>query len=117
MALNWIDVTDLPFNVILLLERAQMCWFPGWLPEPELGTALEANPVVEWYLCNKCPELQEWVDQVKAQADPNACAEDIRQAEMDVMNAINDLLVYVVDPLFMIGYLSWAGTHMNSQIS
>ena len=47
---DWLDVTDLPFNSLLLLERVQLSWFPGWVPEHELGTALRANPAVEWYL-------------------------------------------------------------------
>ncbi len=109
MAVNWIDVSKLPFNVILLLEREQLTWFPGWLPEPELGTALEANPVAEWYLRRKCPEICAWVDQVMTQADASASAQEIRQAELDVMNAINDLLVYVVDPTIydQLPFLGW----------
>jgi len=118
MALNWINVSDLSFNVILLLERAQLCWFPGWLPETELGTALRAYPVVEWYLRNKCPELQEWVDQVMSQADLNASAKEIRQAEMAVMNAINDLLVYVVDPAIYDGlpFLGWDSSELTDLV-
>ena len=33
MPVNWIDVTVLSFNTLLLLERVQLSWFPGWLPE------------------------------------------------------------------------------------
>ena len=69
MPLNWIDVSDLSFNVILLLEREQLSWLPGWLPEPELALALKANPAVEWYLRHKNPDLGPWVDQVMAKID------------------------------------------------
>jgi len=48
MPLNWIDVTTLSFNNLLVLERAQLSWFPGWVPEAELVIALQANPTVEW---------------------------------------------------------------------
>jgi hypothetical protein len=61
---NWIDVRTLSFNVLLLLERVQLSWFPGWVPEAELAVALKANPVVEWYLRHKCPELITWLDKV-----------------------------------------------------
>jgi hypothetical protein len=44
MPVNWMDVTSLSFNNLLLLERVQLSWFPGWLPEPELAIALRANP-------------------------------------------------------------------------
>ena len=38
MPLNWYDVADVSFNALLLLERVQLSWFPGWVPEPELAT-------------------------------------------------------------------------------
>lgn len=46
MSVNWIDVSALSFNTLLLLERVQLSWFPGWVPAAELALALEANPVV-----------------------------------------------------------------------
>jgi len=100
MQLNWIEVKNLSFNVLLLLERVQLSWFPGWLPETELGIALKANPVVEWYLRHKCPQLNEWLDKVVlAKADNSDLSKDeVRRAEMAVMQSLNDLLVYVVDP-------------------
>ena len=39
MSLDWIDVTDLSFNTLLLLERVQLSWFPGWPPAGELAVA------------------------------------------------------------------------------
>jgi len=98
MSLNWIDVSDLSFNTLLLLEREQLSWLPGWLPEPALATALTANPVVEWYLRHKNPALNAWIDQVLPQASPEATPEGIRQAEVTILGAINDLVVYAVNP-------------------
>ncbi len=100
MSLNWIDVSSLSFNVLLLLERVQLSWFPGWVPEPELVIALRANPVIEWYLRNKCPELNGWLDAIMpgAPGRRDSTADDVRRAELAVMDAINDLLVYAVDP-------------------
>jgi len=100
MPVNWIDVTPLSFNTLLLLEQVQLSWFPGWVPEVELAIALKANPVVEWYMRHKCPQLDEWLDQVisKTRYEPSANLKSIRKAEMTVLQTINDLLVYVVDP-------------------
>lgn len=99
MPLNWMDVSGLSFNTLLLLERVQLSWFPGWLPEKELAIALQANPVVEWYLQHKCPEISEWIDQVRAQAHPiSPSADVIRQAEIRILQSIMDLVVYVHDP-------------------
>ena len=100
MTLNWIDVTDLSFNTLLLLERVQLSWFPGWVPEEEMAIALRANPTVEWYLRHKCPEIITWLDQlISTRSDsPSPSAERIRQAESSILNCINDLVVYIVDP-------------------
>jgi SAM-dependent methyltransferase len=70
------------------------------VPQQELAIALETNPVVDWYIQNKCPEVQDWLEEVHALArtgltlDPTS----VRAAEETVMREINDLLVYVVDP-------------------
>lgn len=98
--ISWLDVTNLSFNVLLLLEKVQLSWFPGWVPETELAVALKANPVVEWYLRHKCPQLNEWLDNtVFTKADKNNLSKnEIRQAEITVMESLNDLLTYAVDP-------------------
>ena len=99
MPIDWIDVTSLSFNTLLLLETVQLSWFPGWLPEAELGIALRANPAVEWYLRHKCPLIAGWVDQVMALAPQNSPSrDDARAAEITVMRAMVDLLVYAIDP-------------------
>jgi len=93
--LDWMDVSNLSFNSLLLLERVQLSWFPRWVPERELGIALRANPVVAWYVAHKCPEIEDWIVRLIRDAPT---AEDPRAAEVEVMRQINDLLVYVVDP-------------------
>ncbi len=100
MPLDWIDVTNLSFNSLLLLERIQLSWFPGWVPEKEMAIALRANPTVEWYLRHKCPEITPWLNQLQASlvAEPGPSSKTVRQAELTVMSTINDLLVYVIDP-------------------
>ena len=98
MSLNWIDVTNLSFNILLLLEREQLSWLPGWLPEPAFATALKANPAVEWYIRHKNPALNPWVDQVLPQAKSDATPEGIREAEETILRSINDLVVYALDP-------------------
>ncbi len=122
MPFNWIDVTNISFNTLLLLEREQLTWLEGWLPEPELATALKANPAVEWFLRNKNPDLNPWVDKVMAQADSplpvgapcghdkgRGVRTDIRAAEETILRAINDLVVYVVAPAIYdaLPFLGW----------
>ncbi|MCD4776373.1 MAG: methyltransferase domain-containing protein [Candidatus Aegiribacteria sp.] len=99
MPADWMNVSSLSFNTILLFERVQLSWFPGWIPEKEFAVALRANPHVEWYLRHKCPELNEWLDKVTSREDGNQPSNpEIRQAEMEILKTVNDLVVYVVSP-------------------
>lgn len=116
MSLDWIDVTDLSFNVVLLLEREQLGWLPGWLPEKELVLALQANPVVEWYLRNKNPDLNPWLDEIMSQHEPPlplgeepGVREEARAAEETILRSINDLVCYAVDPALYdrLPFLGW----------
>src|SRR5574338_121797 len=100
MPLNWMDVKDISFNALLLLERAQLAWFPGWsFPQPALRVALAANPCVAWFLKHKCPQIAGWVDEQLARApveQPGAAG--VRDAERRVLRSMVDLLVYALDP-------------------
>jgi hypothetical protein len=116
MPVNWMDVSPLSFNTLLLLERVQLSWFPGWAPEAEMAIALRANPAVEWYLRHKCPELEPWLDSVMARASPAASAEQVRQAEVAILQALDDLLVYAVDPAVydVQSFLKWDSNELTS---
>lgn len=99
MAVNWLDVTDIPFQALLLLERAQLNWLPIWgLRQPEWSLALAANPVVAWYLRHKAPELCAWLDQPPPPLPPDPSPAQVRQAERVILAQLNDLLVYALDP-------------------
>lgn len=119
MSLDWIEVTNLSFNTLLLLEREQLAWLPGWLPETELAIALKANPAVEWYLRNKNPDLNPWVDKVMALADSPASREEglpVRQAEETILRSMNDLVCYAVDPKIYdsLSFLGWDSAELSS---
>lgn len=118
MPVNWIDVSSLSFNTLLLLERVQLNWFPGWVPEDALAVALAANPVVEWYLHHKCPELRTWLDEAMAKGKYPTSTDEIREAEVTVMDAINDLMVYAVDPAIYDAqpFLQWDSSELTSLI-
>ncbi len=101
MGLGWMDVSNLSFNTLLLLEEVQLSWLPICnVPRRDLGIALKANPAVEWYFRNKCSKLNDWIDSIIENVDAQVIndSQKIRQAEITVLSAINDWVVYVVDP-------------------
>ena len=118
MPLDWIDVTDLSFNTLLLLERVQLSWFPGWVSQEDMAIALQGNPAVEWYLRHKCPEIIPWLDNcLSAHPQTSLPSEElIRQAEINILNTINDLIVYVVDPVIYESqpFLGWDSNELRS---
>lgn len=119
MALNWIDVTQLSFNSLLLLERVQLSWFPGWLPEEDLAIALQANPAVEWFMRHKCPDLNAWLDKVvRISPEKAVCPEEARQAELAVLGTIEDLLVYAIDPSIYdaLKFNQWDSSELTSLV-
>lgn len=97
MPLDWLDMTDVPFYALVLFERVQLSWLPGWLPERELAIALAANPVVAWTIVTKCPEIAPWLDRVMAPVEP-VSPSDVRAAEETILYSLTDLIVYVFDP-------------------
>lgn len=109
MSVKWMDVSSLSFNSILLLERVQLSWFPGWLPEKELSVALKANPVVEWWIRHKCPDIVTWLDTVLKDCNEESSPLAIRQAEVCVLKSITDLLVYAINPTIYdaLPFLKW----------
>ena len=98
MAVNWIDVKGMPFDALLLLERVQIKWLVDCMPSDELAIALDANPVVTWYLGSKCPERREKIAELGKRVEGGYCADRVREAELCVLRSIADWLVYLVDP-------------------
>jgi SAM-dependent methyltransferase len=119
MPAHWMDVSSLSFNTILLLERVQLSWLPGWVPEAELGIALRANPAVEWYMRHKCPALNEWLDQVMLRVgEDQPSGPRVRQAEEAILRTIDDLVTYAVAPEIYDAqpFLQWDSRELTSLV-
>ena len=117
MATSWLDMNNISFNTLLLLERVQLSWFPGWVNEDDLCLALRANPVVEWYLRHKCPGIASWLDGVM-ERDVDLSSEPPRQAELRLLRSIDDLITYVHDPAVYDSqeFLGWDSSELTSLV-
>lgn len=98
MALDWIDVTQISFNALLLLEPLHIEYLAEQEPDAEMGTALKANPSVAWYFRQTHPSSDAYINGCLTLAKPDATPRECRQAEIKVMDRIQDWLVYVLDP-------------------
>lgn len=121
MALNWMDVSSLSFNALLLLEEIQLRWLPrGNVPKRELAIALKANPAVEWYFRNKCAQIKDWIDKIleNVKDEPINDPTKVRKAEIAVLSALNDWIVYVVDPAVydQQPFLNWDSNELLSLV-
>ncbi|MCU0503506.1 MAG: class I SAM-dependent methyltransferase [Anaerolineae bacterium] len=115
------DVSTLSFNTLLLFERAQLRWFPGWRwsSEADLALAICANPAVEWYLRHKCPEISTWVDRLlTAHPAGPVGSDEVRRAEVAVLHDLNDLVTYAVDPAVYDAqpFLGWDSRELTSLV-
>lgn len=97
MSVKWIDTTKLSFKSLLLLERWQVELLSKRPFGRDFAIALKANPEVEWFLRNKCPEIFGWLDKILL-TEIISSAEDIRKSEVAILDEINDWLTYAIDP-------------------
>jgi len=122
LAVDWMDVSNVSFNALLLLERVQLTWLPGWIAEgagrEELALALAANPAVSWFIRRKCPEVAAWVDELLSSVPGIADAQRVRAAEVAVLQAIEDLLVYALDPSIYDAqpFLNWDSEELTALV-
>ena len=97
MPLNWMDLSEVSFNSLLLLEKAEIDWFPLFnIPEAEFATALRGNPAVDWFLRHKNPQIIPWLDELLGHNSRDL--PNLRKAELAVLSVFVDLLVYALDP-------------------
>lgn len=98
MSVKWIDTTKLSFKSLLLLERWQIELLSKRSFGKDLAITLKANPEVEWFMRHKCSEISGWLDKILSIEIAGSSAEDIRKAELVIMDELNDWLTYAVDP-------------------
>ena len=95
--IGWINPEDYSFDCMLRMERFQIRLMlenrdPG--TEAAMGIALKANPKAAWLFEHKCPELAEKIRGLAAQAPEDLPPERIRAAEVTVLGAFEDFVIY-----------------------
>lgn len=114
--LGWLDVSNLDFNALLLLEPLHASYLAQRQPTEAMGTALAAHPAVRWYLAQIHSPIQTFIDRSLTLANHNPTPEELRNAELNVLDSMHDWLIYVLDPAQYdrLGFLAWDNTSLLS---
>ncbi len=110
MSLNWIDVSRVSFNYLLFLEKMHVEWLiMNFEDRKILGTALNGNSVVKWYVKTTVPDLSGEIEKITSEGIPDPDRQTLRRAEVEVMDNINDWIAYLVDPDIYanLEFMSW----------
>jgi len=97
-SLGWLDVTNISFNALLLLEPLHLRCIAERKPSQQMGTALAANPAVQWYLAQTYPPITDYIEACLALAPTITIPQACRAAEVTVLDSMQDWLIYVLDP-------------------
>ena len=95
--IGWINTENYSFDCMLRMERFQIRLMLENLhggAEAAMAAALKANPKTAWLFTRKCPEMAERVKTLTAQAPDNLTPDQIRAAEIRVMDEFEDFVIY-----------------------
>ena len=95
--IGWINTETYSFDCMLRMERFQIRLMLENLndeTEAAMGIALKANPKAAWLFAQKCPETAEKVRELTAQAPDSLAPEQIRAAEIRVLDEFEDFVIY-----------------------
>lgn len=114
--LGWLDVNAIDFNVLLLLEPLHAAYLAQRQPDEAMGTALSAHPAVRWYLSQIYPPIKGYLERCLALEQASPSAENLRRAEIAVLNSMHDWLIYVLDPAKydQLAFLNWDDSSLLS---
>ena len=96
--LAWMDITEVSFNALLLFEPLQIEYMTTLEPDAAMGTAIKAHSAIDWYLRQIHPPISDYLDRCLELAKLDASAEEIRQAEIEILERYHDWVVYAVKP-------------------
>ena len=95
--IGWINTENYSFDCMLRMERFQIRLMLENLydgAETAMAAALKANPKTAWLFAQKCPEMAERVKTLIEKAPDNLTPNQIRAAEIRVMDEFEDFVIY-----------------------
>ena len=107
--LGWLDVSEINFNTLLLLEPLHAAYLAERQPSAAMGAALAAHPAVRWYLGQIHPPMHAYIEECLALAAEDPSPPALRTAELAVLDSMHDWLIYLLDPAQYdrLAFLAW----------
>lgn len=95
--IGWINTENYTFDCMLRMERFQIRLMLENLcdgTEAAMAATLKGNPKIAWLFAHKCPEMTERVKALSEQVPDNLTPDQIRAAEIRVMDEFEDFVIY-----------------------
>ena len=121
--MSWIKGEEFDFNDFLLTERFEIRQAFGDIGNNcaadtvylrNMGIALKYNPIVKWYFMKKCPERAEFIAKVAADITGEVTSDEVRKAEIFVIEYCCDYISYANPEIVMDGPNGWCSCIMNA---
>lgn len=99
MPFNWKkDIRKQPAEVLLLLDENHYDYLASKQLDKNFAFILKAYPHVAWYIANKYPKLQFWINKLNSLVIHEDIPSDINQIVADFMESHEDWIIYVTTP-------------------
>jgi SAM-dependent methyltransferase len=98
---NWKkDLDEVPIDVLLLLEEFHFKYLEKMDLHAEFAIIIRSKPYLEWYLRNKVPELNQWVNKIlkEHKTEKIYSKDELREVELKIIRKLEDWVIYVLTP-------------------
>ena len=99
MPFNWKkDIRKQPAEVLLLLDEHHYDYLAKMPQDKDFAYILNAYPHISWYVANKYPKLQQWINSLRSLTEKENIPENIEDIVADFMEKHEDWIIYVTTP-------------------
>jgi SAM-dependent methyltransferase len=99
--LNWKkDLNEVPIDVVLLFEEFHLKYIKRTNLQKEFALLFKFRPYIEWFVRNKAPELNQWIDKISLdyRNEKINSTDEIRKNELKIISELEDWVIYVLSP-------------------
>lgn len=96
---NWKkDIGEQSIDTMLLFEERQLLYLPEHGMDKELALVFRTRPYIMWFVKNKAPDLNQWVDELVSRYKDEPIPDDMEAVERKLVCSMEDWVIYVTTP-------------------